>query len=496
MAQGPKRTQEDRLINQRLTLDGVLNGYGRLMAVMDGHGGDKVSELLCRNLPRLFSECLIKYKGDVQYAIAEAIEILHDMTDKESPGSTLAMAYIPEGELDVYVAALGDSLILVARSDGSDMLGPIHSAEHHKEDREEAVRRGGTYAKGYIRIPHGERTMGLQPTRAFGDCEFKEVLIREPFIQHISLDERTYVLLASDGLLDSAVDLPTQVQQIMYHMRNGSTAADFVAHTEDGMKTKDNVAVVTYMPDEERESIRCGDGEMIGELNNMLDAWERVRFFHKVTDYFSGVNLKNMHAHVSVNDRGHGILLLGEKGAGKSKLSIDMLDRRENFRFVCDDKLIVSLIDHRLFAACHPAFREKGILFRPQGTPAEEEDRTFHHISDNQIQKGFVRIRHVVEISLNRADGARGEVTVLPTTEIFRLFRERLTVSGDELHARPALNQLSVLSLSLPADENVRFRESDELLARLLDLMERGRGYAHHEMAQAPNTDEDWKEFH
>jgi serine/threonine protein phosphatase PrpC len=311
MAQGSKPTQEDRLLNQRIEIDGVANGYGQLLAVLDGHGGDKVSDLLCRNLPILFSEFLVKQKGDVSKAIAKAIETLHQMTINESPGSTLAMAYIPEGELDVHVAALGDSLILVARSDGSDMQGPIHNAEHNQEDRDEAVRRGGTYAKGYIRIPCGERTMGLQPTRAFGDCEFRDLLNREPSIQHISLDERTYVLLATDGLLDGSLELSSQIQQMMYYLRDGSDAENFVKHTDDGMRTKDNVAVVIYTPNEERDSIRCGDGEMIGELNNMLDAWEQVRFFHKITDYFSGVKLKNIHSHVSVDDRGHGIMILG-----------------------------------------------------------------------------------------------------------------------------------------------------------------------------------------
>ncbi len=496
MAQGPKPTQEDRLLNQRIEIDGVSNGYGQLLAVMDGHGGDKVSDLLCRNLPILFSEFLVKEKGDVSEAISKAIETLHQMTINESPGSTLAMAYIPEGELDVHVAALGDSLILVARSDGSDMLGPIHNAEQHQEDREEAVRRGGTYAKGYIRIPFGERTMGLQPTRAFGDCEFRDLLNREPSIQHISLDERTYVLLATDGLLDSQLELTSQVQQTMYHLRDGSSAENFVKHTDGGMRTKDNVAVVIYTPDEKRDSIRCADGEMIGELNNMLDAWEQVRFFHKITDYFSGVKLKNIHAHVSVDDRGHGIMLLGEKGAGKSKLSIEMLKRRENYRFVCDDKVIVSMIDKRIFAAAHPAFREKGILFRPKGTPADGDARTFHHIESKQLQKGFVRIRNIVEISLNHEEGARGDVRVMPTTDVFRLFRERLSIPGDELPGRPALDQLSLFNLRLPADENERYADADELLDRLLDLIERGRGYAHYEMAEAPTTDEDWKKMH
>ncbi len=496
MAQGPKPTQEDRLLNQRIEIDGVANGYGQLLGVMDGHGGDKVSDLLCRNLPILFSEFLVKNKGDVSEAIAAAIKTLHQMTINESPGSTLSMAYIPEGELDVHVAALGDSLILVARSDGSDMLGPIHNAEHHEEDREEAVRRGGTYAKGYIRIPNGERTMGLQPTRAFGDCEFRDLLNREPSIQHISLDERTYVLLATDGLLNGKMELAPQVQQIMFYLRDGSNAENFVEHTDKGMITKDNVAVVIYTPDENRDSIRCGDGEMIGELNNMLDAWEQVRFFHKITDYFSGVKLKNIHAHVSVDDRGHGILLLGEKGAGKSKLSIEMLKRRENYRFVCDDKVIVTMIDKRLFAAAHPAFREKGILFRPKGTPANGEARTFHHIGSNQIQKGFVRIRNVVEISLNREEGARGDVQVIPSSEVFRLFRERLSIPGDQLPGRPALNQLDLFNLRLPADENERYADADQLLDRLLDLIERGRGYAHYEMAEAPTTDEHWKKLH
>jgi hypothetical protein len=310
------------------------------------------------------------------------------------------------------------------------------------------------------------------------------------------LDERTYVLLATDGLLDSNLELATQVQQAMYYLRDGSNAENFVEHTDGGMRTKDNVAVVIYTPDEKRDSIRCGDGEMIGELNNMLDAWEQVRFFHKITDYFSGVKLKNIHAHVSVDDHGHGIMLLGEKGAGKSKLSIEMLKRRENYRFVCDDKVIVSMIDKRIFAAAHPAFREKGILFRPKGTPADGDARTFHHIESKQIQKGFVRIQNIVEISLNHEEGARGDVRVMPTTEAFRLFRERLSIPGDHLPGRPAFNQLNVFNLRLPADQNERYTDADELLDRLLDLIERGRGYAHYEMAEAPTTDEDWKKLH
>ncbi len=496
-AQGPRATQEDRLVNQRIEVDGVPNGYGQLIAVMDGHGGDKVSDLLARELPEIYAEALAELSGDIEEAMRRAIAILQKRTEESSPGSTLAMAYISEGELDVHIAALGDSLIVIARSDGSDMLGPVHSAESHEADREEMERRGGTYSRGYIRVPVGESTVGLQPTRAFGDCEFKDVLIREPAIQHVSLDERTYVLLATDGLLDRREeDLGEQIRHIMFHMRKGATAQDLVDHTDGGMRTRDNVAIVAYSPDETREQFRCSDGEMIGELNSMLDSWEQVRFFHKITDYFSGVKLKNMHAHVSVNEHGQGILLLGEKGAGKSRLSVEMFERRGGYRLVCDDKLLVTLIDRRLFACCHPAFREQGILFRPKGTPAEGDAREFHHIDRRRIQAGFVRIHHIVHVTLDHSEGATGEVETIPSTEVFRLFRERLSVRGDRLEKRPALSHLTVISLRLPADESKRFEEADRLLDELLDIIEKGRGYGDQKMAQAPTTSPDWKSFH
>lgn len=182
---GERSYQEDRLVL-------VERESSVLIGVMDGHGGDHVSDY-----------CRVRIPGLIPANVTNPEEMLKKMVatlDLETrlmrSGSTLSLVHISEVNNQAVGITLGDSRIVVETTDGNTVIGPEHNARSNENERRAAEARGGVYAQGYIRV--GLR--GLQMGRALGNAMMGAVISKEPELTIV--DNPDIVLVATDGVFD------------------------------------------------------------------------------------------------------------------------------------------------------------------------------------------------------------------------------------------------------------------------------------------------------
>ena len=189
---GSRRYQEDRFV-----VAGVPKSKktGWLLGVMDGHAGVGVSHLCSERLEEVFSNTKEKRSGEGR--LREVFSVLHNMTREFDEGSTFSAAWVRNHGSEVAVGTLGDSPVIVVDKSGGVHLSTEHNARTNLKERQEAEKRGGRYADGYIENSYGE---GLQLTRALGDKGHEGIISREP--EFFTVKNPAKVILASDGILD------------------------------------------------------------------------------------------------------------------------------------------------------------------------------------------------------------------------------------------------------------------------------------------------------
>lgn len=124
---GSRLYQEDRWVNACIKLRTIPHGLGRLLGVMDGHGGISAAEKVANNLEASFVEALRRNHGAVDKALTETVKRLNEITYNDETGTTLSITYIPDDENRAYVAILGDSPVIIQGHDCRIYLGPIHN---------------------------------------------------------------------------------------------------------------------------------------------------------------------------------------------------------------------------------------------------------------------------------------------------------------------------------------------------------------------------------
>ena len=244
-AQGSRAEQQDRYLSMRIELPKVQQGSGQLMAVMDGHGGHETAELLAEKLQPLFEESLKEGSGVVEDAIRQTFQRLADLAQKEPSGSTLSLVCVPDEETAAYVGVIGDSPVVIRNATGSLWISPLHNARSNPRERDAALARGALYAGGYLEDPEVPG-YGLQLSRALGDCHLSRILTRAPDIQRVELGKGSFILIASDGVLDSMdVYVADQLTRLATLAQNASDARVIV---EDALerRTGDNVTVILW----------------------------------------------------------------------------------------------------------------------------------------------------------------------------------------------------------------------------------------------------------
>jgi len=252
-AQGTRDHQEDRYLVYEYAA-------GVMMAVFDGHGGDAAAVTCADLLPKLLDEL---YSGNF-YRHAESPYLtekdegfsphrtylwifhqLHEATAALRSGTTATMAFVPKDGRAAYMATLGDSPLVWCNGLGVS-FGSEHNVRTNLAERERALARGGTYEGGYIFGPH-RGSMGLQMARALGDYDLDLVLSREPDFFATNLDRDSFILVATDGVVDPSHGGGDDMQQVIDLIRQGKSAKDLVDRAIQ-LDTHDNATAIIWRP--------------------------------------------------------------------------------------------------------------------------------------------------------------------------------------------------------------------------------------------------------
>ena len=230
---GTKNSQVDRYLIV------PIPGNGLLCAVMDGHGGN--SETADTIAAHLAGDFLHEYQkidtlstGTLsvrleRQILRRAIARQVRRCRRHLSGSTLSVILIrpmihteeQRSVLRLHSAILGDSPIAWTNGKRISQM-QFHSAKYCKADIKKISRRilsyqcqmdsitltpdiekiiNGVFADGWLYTGDSLQKKGIAMTRAIGDHDFGELLIRRPTIRTLELPIDSTVLLASDGVL-------------------------------------------------------------------------------------------------------------------------------------------------------------------------------------------------------------------------------------------------------------------------------------------------------
>lgn len=248
--QGPRPYQEDRIAIKRVDTTLVR---GILLAVADGHGGDKTASYVSQQLSDgLFERILAAGNKNLNEALRLTFQHLNDSTlelskktfDHYNSGTTLSLAYVRDDQDSLHIGVIGDSPVILARKDGTFHISPEHNARSNEEERKAAEKRGGLFENGYLY--DRSKGMGLQMTRDIGCHAMGEILLRHPDIYELAIHDGDVLILGSDGVLDPGHEsTDEEVRRITKLVLEGAEAQDLVSDALD-RETGDNVSVIVY----------------------------------------------------------------------------------------------------------------------------------------------------------------------------------------------------------------------------------------------------------
>lgn len=220
----------------------------------DGHGGDKTSSYVAQQLSDgLLDRILVAANKTLNEALALTFQDLNESTLELSrktlahyeSGTTLSLAYIPDGEDSLHVGVIGDSPVILAKKDGTFHRSPEHNARSNEAERKAAEQRGGLFENGYL-SSRSRDGMGIQMTRDIGCHTMRDVLLRYPDIYELAVQNGDVLILGSDGLLDPAhFSNDGDEQRIVKLVLDGAEAQDLINDALD-RETGDNVSVIVY----------------------------------------------------------------------------------------------------------------------------------------------------------------------------------------------------------------------------------------------------------
>ena len=236
---GMRHSQEDRMFAKRLNLK---NDKGYFLAVMDGHGGDRVAQLCRDSLAGVIIEVTENKEVVSPVEIQEIFRLLNGQTCEMESGTTLSLVFISHRRGIVHVGVLGDSPVVVKGLDGQVNISPEHNARTNLKEREAAIKRGAYYSGKYLCCPSGN---GLQMTRSLGDREFINFLNRSPEVYSVSVGSESFVALFSDGIVDPGHEDLDSMRSVISRIEDGASASDLVKDAQE-RRTGDNVTAIVW----------------------------------------------------------------------------------------------------------------------------------------------------------------------------------------------------------------------------------------------------------
>ena len=239
-AQGGRFSQEDRFVVSNIK-------DGKLIAVMDGHGGAEVSSRLAKMLPLIWRKHIV-FPASIFTAIQNTFKDLADLTSRMEAGSTMSLVFIPKPADVVYVAILGDSPVVVKDAEGRVEVSPMHNARSNAAELAAAQARGAFYYNGYIQAHFSGP--GIQMTRVMGDSELGRIVSREPEVYTKQINADSFVLVGTDGLFDPSHRNPQpEIDAVTALIEAGADARGLVNRAL-AIPTGDNVTAIL---------VRCGN---------------------------------------------------------------------------------------------------------------------------------------------------------------------------------------------------------------------------------------------
>lgn len=237
---GERYYQEDRCVVETLRLDDLRL---QMLAIMDGHSGSEVAELIKDILPRIVEDSFLQTGTNIPRLLQNTINTINQHTRYDHSGSTLSIVVIPSDERKAYVAVLGDSPVIILDQNGRVVTSPDHNIRTNLEERNEAIKKGATTNGRYI---YDQKTGdGLQMSRALGDVSMDSILNRNPEIYEVILNEDSFVIVATDGVFDPAHDTESDICRVIEMVDKGAEAKDLVKDALE-RQTGDNATAIVW----------------------------------------------------------------------------------------------------------------------------------------------------------------------------------------------------------------------------------------------------------
>ena len=190
-----KKYQEDRSFYKQ-----YKNGDS-IFGVFDGHGGEWVSDYAAEHAPLFFTNMRKELKKDPQEALKVLFQKLVEKTKGFTCGSSASIVLVRNNIATIGV--LGDSPVIIKTALRNIWKSPEHNVRTNEKECIAAIAKGGWISEvGYLFDRCQYQGMGLQMSRALGDKELNNVLNREPEIFQVPINNQSWILVCSDGLID------------------------------------------------------------------------------------------------------------------------------------------------------------------------------------------------------------------------------------------------------------------------------------------------------
>jgi serine/threonine protein phosphatase PrpC len=234
-AKGSRSYQEDR----SFTLETA--GY-LVLGVLDGHGGDYCVKFCEAAFPEHIQEWL-NNEDDLSFVLKYSFADINARTEFMTEGCAASVIIIDKERKQAHVAILGDAPVYIRDNSGNIWIAPEHNVRNNHEEAEAAQKRGGFITGGYLYQSYSGH--GLQMSRALGDSSLSKVLNREPEIFIINLGPESFVMVASDGVVDPSHGSGSSWSEVVGDLMHGDNAQQLVDRAL-AIPTNDNVTALVW----------------------------------------------------------------------------------------------------------------------------------------------------------------------------------------------------------------------------------------------------------
>jgi serine/threonine protein phosphatase PrpC len=228
--------QEDRLFTSKISKDEVIFG------IFDGHGAALTAEYASKRTGEIFNLFTDQEKQDEDKILEVIFSILVTETSKDWCGSTALIVWIKNNI--AHVGVLGDSIAIIKNKFGNIWISPEHNVRTNEKELIDARQKGAFFNGNYIFNPNNLRSSGLQMSRALGDKELNSILNRDPEIFHIPLNEFSWIVGCSDGVLDPSHKDKNKIKTIIDFIENENTDAEDLVTFSATFEQEDNASAI------------------------------------------------------------------------------------------------------------------------------------------------------------------------------------------------------------------------------------------------------------